>query len=136
MDLSRHIDYTEYIYHIANSGNDKPIDFYDENEQQPILEKFPIFVSDYTNLKELNLSFQFLVEIPDDIGCLQNLRTLRCSDNKYCLCDPSYSRLKYISGELERLVYLETLDLHNNCLSFSFSPIINDAESFPNRFRS
>lgn len=84
MDLSRHIDYTEYIYHIANSGNDKPIDFYDENEQQPILEKFPIFVSDYTNLKELNLSFQFLVEIPDDIGCLQNLRTLRCSDNKYC----------------------------------------------------
>ena len=83
MDLSRHIDYTEYIYHIANSSNDKPIDFYDENEQQPILEKFPIFVSDYTNLKELNLSFQFLVEIPNDIGCLQNLRTLRCSDNKY-----------------------------------------------------
>ena len=83
MDLSRHIDYTEYIYHIANSSNDKPIDFYDENEQQPILEKFPIFVSDYTNLKELNLSFQFLVEIPDGIGCLQNLRTLRCSDNKY-----------------------------------------------------
>ena len=82
MDLSHHIDYTEYIYHIANSGNDKPIDFYVYYEDQPILEKFPIYVSEFTNLKELTLSFQFLVEIPDDIGCLQNLRTLRCSDNK------------------------------------------------------
>ena len=82
MDLSRHIDYTEYIYHIANSGKDKIVDFYDENEEQPILEKFPLYVTEFINLKELNLSFQFLVEIPDDIGSLQNLRTLRCSDNK------------------------------------------------------
>ena len=58
---------------------------YEEKEEQPILEKFPLFATNLPNLRDLNLSFQFLVEIPDDIGCLQNLRSLRCSDNKYKL---------------------------------------------------
>lgn len=86
MDLSRHIDYTEYIYHMTTDAGDLFITRDEEEEESPIIEVFPSFLTDLNRLEELNMSFQFLKEIPDDVASLTNLRIFRCSENK---CTPS-----------------------------------------------
>lgn len=82
LDLSRHIDYTEYIYHMTSDASDMYIYKDEEEEEAPIIEVFPSFLVHFTKLRELNISFQFLKEIPDDIAYFSNLRVLRCSENK------------------------------------------------------
>lgn len=86
MDLSRHIDYTEYIYHMTTDAGDRFITRDEEEEESPIIEVFPSFLTGLSRLEELNMSFQFLKEIPDDVASLTNLRIFRCSENK---CTPS-----------------------------------------------
>ena len=82
MDLSRHIDYTEYIYHITTDAGDLFITRDEDEEESPIIEVFPSSLTGLSRLEELNMSFQFLKEIPDDVASLTNLRIFRCSENK------------------------------------------------------
>lgn len=119
MDLSRHVDYTEYIYHITTDAGDLFITRDEDEEESPIIEVFPSFLTGLSRLEELNMSFQFLKEIPDDVASLTNLRIFRCSENK---CIPSWSmtrRIVSVTRKIARLKKLEILDLHNNCLTYA-----------------
>lgn len=90
----------------------------EEEEEAPIIEAFPSFLVQLTNLRELNISFQFMKEIPDDVAYLSNLRVLRCSENKWPLAVVVMPRIASITPKIARLTKLEVLDFHNNCLVY------------------
>ena len=69
-------------------------------------------------LEVLNLSFQYIREIPDDITLLENIRILRCCENKYILICLVICRIDTISAKIMDLNHLEELDLRNNKLSY------------------
>ena len=85
----------------------------EEEEEAPIIEAFPAFLVQLTNLRELNISFQFMKEIPDDVAYLSNLRVLRCSENKWPLAVVVMPRIASITPKIARLTKLEVLDFHN-----------------------
>ena len=84
LDLSRHIDYGEYIHH--SSQNEAKSDRNDtEEEDELILYSIPQYIYAMKNLLKLDMSFQYIKEIPDEIALLENIRELRCSENKYLM---------------------------------------------------
>ena len=82
LDLSRNIDYGEYIFHNAHENADIDKFFEKNSEEELFLDAIPQYVFSMKSLEELNLSFQYLKVIPDEIKLLENLRELRCAENK------------------------------------------------------
>lgn len=80
--MSRHIDYGEYIYHTARNEAKKDISNGVDEDDELILDSIPQYVFMMKNLLELDLSFQYIKSIPDEISLLESIRVLRCSENK------------------------------------------------------
>lgn len=118
LDLSRHIDYAEYIYHIASNDGKKIDSTTNDEDDEVVLDAIPLYVYSMKQLEVLNLSFQYIREIPDDITLLENIRILRCCENKYILICLVICRIDTISAKIMDLNHLEELDLRNNKLSY------------------
>ena len=82
LDLSRNVDYTDYIYHNFGYYEDEEA-IKEEDPDDPILVEFPTSVTRIRGLRSLSINFHLLRSVPDDIGFLTELRVLRCSDNRY-----------------------------------------------------
>lgn len=53
-----------------------------DDEDELIFNTIPQFVYSMRSLEELDMSFQYLKDIPDEIAILEKIRVLRCSENK------------------------------------------------------
>lgn len=80
--MSRSIDYAEYIYHSARENGNMGSGEGNDDEDELIFNTIPQFVYSMRSLEELDMSFQYLKDIPDEIAILEKIRVLRCSENK------------------------------------------------------
>jgi Leucine-rich repeat (LRR) protein len=93
-------------------------------------------IPDYT-ITELNLSYQNLDKLPDDIHKYTNLIRLYCSHNKLTNLDNLPLNLEILNCSINKLTSLDNLPpnlkklyCHNNPLIYDFDPTLENIKNY------